>query len=177
MLASITKTCTTCLIPKPLEQYWTLATGAHQKRARCIPCTQMSKQEYRAANKARLNKKSLDYYYANKDHLAIKEKEYNESPNGRFKRFLKEARREKHNVTLTQEEFSVLMKKPCFYCQKPLPKTGRCLDRIDSNKEYTIDNVAPCCHVCNIMKNDSSQTEFFNQIELIFKAYSKRNSE
>lgn len=37
------------------------------------------------------------------------------------------------------------------------------IDRIDSNKNYTINNCVPCCGQCNIMKLDYSQKDFLNK--------------
>jgi hypothetical protein len=38
------------------------------------------------------------------------------------------------------------------------------LDRIDSTKFHTLDNVAPCCWVCNRAKNDLSTEKFYQYI-------------
>lgn len=44
------------------------------------------------------------------------------------------------------------------------------IDRIDTNKGYTIDNCIPCCKICNISKNDLSLDEWKNWI---LRVYSK----
>jgi hypothetical protein len=41
------------------------------------------------------------------------------------------------------------------------------LDRIDSNKEHTVDNVVTCCYPCNRMKSDMSQALFLEHITRI----------
>lgn len=38
------------------------------------------------------------------------------------------------------------------------------LDRIDSNQDYTINNVVACCLTCNMAKTDSSVEEFLSRI-------------
>lgn len=43
------------------------------------------------------------------------------------------------------------------------------LDRVDSNKGHTIDNVVPCCRNCNTMKSDMTYEEFMAHIKLIYK--------
>ena len=35
------------------------------------------------------------------------------------------------------------------------------IDRIDSSKNYTIANVAPCCKICNYAKSDMTQKNLF----------------
>jgi hypothetical protein len=51
-------------------------------------------------------------------------------------------------ITLTLDEFRPLFEAECVYCGAE--STG--LDRIDSSKGYTSDNVVPACHICNTMK-------------------------
>jgi hypothetical protein len=56
--------------------------------------------------------------------------------------------------------------KPCYYCGK---NDGRCgLDRIDSTKDYQLDNCIPCCITCNRMKTNTKQKEFLKHIEMIY---------
>ena len=79
--------------------------------------------------------------------------------------------RAKHEVALTYEDyFNIAVSKPnCYYCDSTLKwsefrdrkQSGSNLDRKDSNKGYTIDNVVPCCRVCNITKNNNFTHEEF----------------
>lgn len=61
---------------------------------------------------------------------------------------------------LTLEEYTPLALLPCFYCSEELPRFGCGLDRIDSNKGYSIENVVPCCAYCNFGKNSQTQESF-----------------
>lgn len=74
---------------------------------------------------------------------------------------------------ITFEEFFELTQMNCFYCNKVPSNIITCklafdnnkyyyngLDRINSDLSHTIDNVVPCCHICNIMKNDRSIKDF-----------------
>jgi hypothetical protein len=79
------------------------------------------------------------------------------------------------SFTLTQEQFQHLCQSSCFYCQtRPQTKmhVGKDfrngIDRICSDQGYNINNVVPCCHTCNIMKNTLSQDEFLNKIKIIY---------
>ena len=79
---------------------------------------------------------------------------------------------------LTEDEFYHISQKNCFYCSIP-PTNIRHgvstshdfiyngLDRIDSSKEYTLDNVVACCKKCNIAKNDMSLSEFHDWVKRI----------
>lgn len=44
-------------------------------------------------------------------------------------------------------------------------------DRVDVSKGHTIDNVVPCCKICNFGKNTLSQEEFTNQIIKIYNHF------
>ena len=82
---------------------------------------------------------------------------------------------------LSLEYFYSLIKKPCFYCGAlPNERKLRCrsksdsiifayngIDRVDNSLGYTPENTVPCCAVCNMMKMDRSQEEFYSQIKRI----------
>lgn len=48
----------------------------------------------------------------------------------------------------------------CFYCNSMNPKGWNGIDRIDSNGDYTYENVLPCCGMCNLMKSTSPIKNF-----------------
>lgn len=80
-----------------------------------------------------------------------------------------------HYKEIKIEEFLTLSQMNCFYCNSA-PKNKitsirsskkeidnysyNGLDRLDSNKTHTIDNVMPCCSICNTMKNNMSLSKF-----------------
>jgi hypothetical protein len=80
---------------------------------------------------------------------------------------------------LTKEQISTLVTANCFYCGTPplvstrgkrqmthdLLRNG--IDRVDSAKGYTLDNVVACCKTCNFMKKDLTQGRFLFQIRKI----------
>lgn len=49
------------------------------------------------------------------------------------------------------------------------------LDRLDSQKGYRLDNVVPCCDVCNYMKLDYSKNDFLDHIKQIFNFQKELN--
>ena len=71
---------------------------------------------------------------------------------------------------LTLEQVKKLVDSNCYYCGSTDSKG---IDRVDSKKDYAIDNIVPCCGICNIMKNKYSKSIFFNQISKIYNKHLK----
>ena len=79
---------------------------------------------------------------------------------------------------LTREQVLKITKQNCFYCGTPpsniaAPKNTNGdyvysgIDRIDNNKGYIIDNIIPCCWICNRAKATMTISEFLEWIERI----------
>lgn len=81
------------------------------------------------------------------------------------------------------DQFVNLMEQDCHYCgakpvvheyekqymQKVLePWAHNGIDRIDSSKGYTIDNVVSCCSACNYAKHEMSVSEFKEYITRVY---------
>lgn len=93
---------------------------------------------------------------------------------GHFHAQLKEsAKRKNLKISISTSDLKKLVLSPCFYCgNKHDVPIG--LDRIDSSKGYTEDNVVPACTVCNRMKLNMSVYQFISHIESIHSALVKR---
>jgi len=82
---------------------------------------------------------------------------------------------------MARETFVELIQQDCHYCGSPPSNSqqhnkyqGRYepflyngLDRIDSNKGYTKNNVVPCCKRCNQAKNDLTVQDFLDHVQRI----------
>lgn len=77
------------------------------------------------------------------------------SINRRFTSLKHKAGRKGIELDISLYDYEVLLSSnSCHYCGGPLPKTGHGLDRVDSSKGYTKDNVVVCCYGCNTLKMD-----------------------
>lgn len=88
---------------------------------------------------------------------------------------------------LTKEETLKLFKGDCFYCGSPPSRVRKIerlhgseyiyngIDRIDSSKNYTKDNVVSCCSKCNFMKHELSIEEFKMHIIKIYNHLNSKN--
>lgn len=91
--------------------------------------------------------------------------------------YLKQRSKRYGKIDINYEKFKEISILPCTYCgldysnlAKDNAKGNRFhsdiivrfngLDRIDSTKGYTNDNVVPCCKYCNVAKNDLTTKEY-----------------
>lgn len=56
------------------------------------------------------------------------------------------------------DQFMYLTSQPCAYCDRVFSYVG--IDRIDSSRGYDVDNIVPCCEMCNKAKNDHPREVF-----------------
>lgn len=107
-------------------------------------------EEYKK-NKSEYDKK---YRLKNKERLLLKAKKDNRTITGRFSNAKSNAKKRNILFELTLEDYSLLIKNNCYYCNgyfgKVETQTG--LDRIDSSKGYTLSNCVSCCTICNRTK-------------------------
>lgn len=80
----------------------------------------------------------------------------------RLEKMRNKARKRGLEFTLTVAEYERLKENTiCFYCKDEMEVVT--IDRVDNDKGYTIDNVAPCCFMCNKLKNNIN----FNLDEMV----------
>lgn len=87
-----------------------------------------------------------------------------------FYKFLAGAKRRNISVEISQEAFEEMIFKNCHYCGSAptniFTHNMKCqlkyngIDRINSNKNYSISNIVPCCKHCNWAKNKCTTQEF-----------------
>jgi predicted nucleic acid-binding Zn-ribbon protein len=83
--------------------------------------------------------------------------------------YVKRINEEKRGLpfNITKEQYEDLIYKPCYLCGFK-NRHGNGLDRIDNTKrEYSIENVQPCCSTCNMMKAHFNKEEFLVAIQKI----------
>lgn len=90
------------------------------------------------------------YYEKNKEKLYLLRK----SPGRKFTQSRQQAKTRGISWSITKKEYIELTSKKCYYCNGELPIFVGGLDRINSNGSYSIDNVVPCCSMCNRIKSD-----------------------
>ena len=127
---------------------------------RQTPKAKRKGQQYRQANKAHILAVQKVYRLANirkyREYARKSEKKIRRTPEGAYKMY--KANAGKRGFSLTFDQFMTFWQKPCWYSGHKIETIG--LDRIDNSKGYEMDNVVPCCFLCNRAKNRMSYAEF-----------------
>ena len=136
-----------------------------------------NRKAYYKANKEAIAERNRAWYEANKEYALEQRKAYREAnreaiaeqsyahyrtPKGKFTKIKMKAKERGINFSLLFELYETqLWGKPCHYCGCEIEVTG--LDRKDSSKGYSRDNVVPCCWDCNRKKQDKPYDQFIQE--------------
>jgi len=93
------------------------------------------------------------------------------NPERHYREYAASAIKKNVEFTITLEEFSNTVTKPCYYCKTYNETEVLGIDRIDSFKGYVKGNILPACEICNTMKKQLTMKEFANHISLLYKNF------
>lgn len=131
----LSKFCSKCKEVKVISEFY-FKSGKYDYQ--CKECAKLSRRKYGKTKRAR------ELYKINCRTLT-----------GKFCGAKRNARQRNKEWSITKEQYYSLIKdNQCYYCGNKLPEVGSGLDRIDNNKGYSIENVVPCCSICNSVKFD-----------------------
>ena len=99
------------------------------------------------------------------------------NPERHFKEYATSAAKRNIEFNISLEEFTDCVVKPCYYCKAYNETQVRGIDRIDSFKGYSKDNILPACEICNSMKKQLSLKEFASHIDLLYRNFVSSFSE
>ncbi len=141
------KQCSKCKTIKPMADFAIDKTKSTGKNSHCRKCKNKKNREIRLEHLEEYRKKDAE-----------KHRRHRKFPKKRFLEYKRSARIRNLNWDLTFEEFMTFWQKPCFYCDN-IPETIG-LDRIDSSKGYSLNNIDSCCIVCNRAKKERSKEDY-----------------
>lgn len=110
-------------------------------------------EEYYDANREKRRKSTHEWHLLNKDKVLKR----NKVIKVRFLNAKSQAKYRKIYFDLTLEQYIDFINKGCYYCgESLLESTAIGLDRINNDKSigYRIDNLLPCCGLCNQTRGD-----------------------
>lgn len=174
------KICSKCEKNKPIELFVKNKTCKNGRSNVCKECQNNYSREYRKGNQDYLYKKRINYYNGGKEsEKKLRAQRKQENPLKIRCQYLKAGMRDrarKKKLDYDKDFFSVeyLMKRlsdnPYCECCNTLLDIGfkedrkfhdnsPSMDRVDSTKGYTKDNVAILCWRCNKHKQDATSEE------------------
>lgn len=110
--------------------------------------------------KSKITQKHSEYRKAHPidDKRRERNKIFNSQPKHRYDLLVRHCKKHSYDITITFEQYKEICDLPCVYCDDKMCATkirrGWSLDRIDNNKGYHMDNVSPCCGICNCMRGN-----------------------
>ena len=97
------------------------------------------------------------------------------SINIQYSEYVKNAKNRNIEFDITKEQYINIINNPCKYCNTIDKDKGfNGLDRLNSNLNYTINNVVSCCIMCNYMKRIDLPEIFIKKVKNIID-YHKYN--
>ena len=146
------------------------------------------KAEKYIANPERVKEQSTKRYQEKKDTILEQMKEYRErrydyirdretskanTREGKYLKIIANAEERKRIVGMTKDEIMNMTDLPCVYCGKEtidgVKRNG--IDRMDNSVGYILSNCAPCCEICNYMKQSLDPHTFVERCAQISFAY------
>jgi 5-methylcytosine-specific restriction endonuclease McrA len=173
------KNCSICKKDLPLDEFYLNRDGSYNFC--CTPCDKKRKATYRAENKEKIALAEHKYINTERGYVM-------EVINGVFYRYKKKDARLKWKPECTKQDiYDELMLyiqdhgRHCEYCKEPWTYirkmgirgkgyqkrgptvfTNFSIDRLDSEKTYTPDNLVFCCIGCNNRKNQVRLNDITN---------------
>ena len=131
--------------------------GRDGKSPYCKPCHTQKAKKWAEENRDKSRIAKNNYKKRSRE----KALEFETKDKYRYRKLGYGAKARGIEVRITLVEYSEVIKdRKCFYCDHDFSKeTGSNLNRIDSSKEYSLDNVKPCCKKCNFIMQDSTPDE------------------
>ena len=96
-------------------------------------------------------------------------------PDSHYKQVMKSAADRGLLFDLTFEQFTEIVCTPCKYCKLHNDHESIGIDRVDSSKGYTYDNIVPCCTTCNMCKGSLSLEEFKSHVLKLAREFEKED--
>lgn len=119
-------------------------------------------KKYNLKHRERLNKYKIEWRKQNTEKAKCSQSRYYRTDKGRFNAAQNAAKKRNKSFTISLEEYSNIISKPCYYCNNKLgdqSTTGSGLDRMNNLIGYELENIISCCWTCNKIKNDSLTCE------------------
>ena len=183
------KICSRCKIEKPTTEFYTQPNNKNKFRGFCKKCFYIDSEGIKFKNKEKYEE--TRYKYNNSEEGFLRQKichiftpstiKNKGAPTGTkedfYKYFYEYVEKHGRNCFYCYEPWTYNVKKVNFGAGSHKKQTKRqnlknlSLDRLDSSKNYSVDNVIFCCSKCNFSKNEVS----IKLIKRLYEIITERN--
>jgi hypothetical protein len=143
----------------------------------------VQRKEWKSKNQEKVKQRMKEFFERNPnynkewksknaDHVKEYEKEYKATPRHPFNYYKRGAKVRGIDFRITFEEFLLFWNKPCHYCGDDIQTAG--LDRIDNGVGYLLNNIVPCCTVCNFAKASRATEDFISHCKKVANHQGKK---
>lgn len=184
----VVKTCSCCKVKKPLVEFGKSGkiSGSGYKSV-CKICLAEKLRMWRLINPEKAKEQNRIWTNNNKDKISDKNKKRytNLTLDQKFAQLVKTASdRKRIKCFITVEHLHDVWQRQeglCAYTKLPLSSEAHqlntvSLDRIDSDKDYTANNIQLVCVPVNRMKLDYSEDQFIHLCKLVSQNVSKQTT-
>lgn len=172
------KICSKCKISKEKTEFYKDSRKPDGLKSWCKLCHledskkrekkyNETRKKWRENNKEESRIKKRDYYNKKKDDILLSNKSWRQTFKGRLLSYIRGAKQRNIEWKLTDDQFKSFWDKSCYYCGEQIKGVG--IDRLNSDKDYVIDNCVSCCFKCNKIKMELSYNEFLERVIKIYK--------
>ena len=181
------KNCSKCRTVKSVSEFCSDKYTSSGYKSACKACSNITRKKWKEANKEYVLTSAKEYRDKNRIVIRVKQKEQyaNLTMDQKFAHLIKDAsRRKKVSCFITVEHLRDVWQRQeglCAYTKLPLSSEAHqlntvSLDRIDSDKDYTSDNIQLVCVPINRMKLDYSEDQFIHLCQLVSQNVSKQTT-
>ncbi len=148
------------------------STSGALKNGYCKKCASLTAKARYQANSEAIKEKVRLWTRLHKEENSTRAKKWRRSnPDRHGYNILRKADKKAGREYLSLEAYlRIRQDRYCYYCGKEVfieGFIGSGIDRIDSTQGHTVGNVRVCCSMCNRMKSNYSEHDFYSQIQLI----------
>ena len=145
------KKCTYCYTIKDFKEFHRNPCTLDKLQSQCKACCSVKTKVYRSTHKI-----------AHNNYIRT-------APRAKFNAYKAGAKQRKLPFSLSFTEFLAFWQNPCYYCKDAIAVIG--IDRINNTLGYSLNNIVPCCRICNRMKLKMTQKAFITHCEKIVRSY------
>lgn len=153
------KRCYKCKLTHESDNFYKDKSRKDNLSNICKFCASKYNKKYNKINGRKINKQHINYQKTSNTYKKYRSL-YEKTPKYKFYIYKQSAKTRSILFNITFKQFITLWQKPCYYCKSSIETIG--LDRIDNDKGYELDNIIPCCKICNRMKHTMDQIDFIN---------------